>query len=135
MTETILKGRLDGKQRNKLKGLLDMHYTPKELAEEIGVNKEQVYNVYIPLGCPAERDQSKHVFINGKAFAEWYKNTYAKNPLKQDETFCRTCKRGVKISNPEQKQKKGLIYILSICPNCGRKLTRILSEKRGESDQ
>ena len=36
MAEAILKGRLDGRQRNRLKGLFDMMYTPRELAEEIG---------------------------------------------------------------------------------------------------
>jgi hypothetical protein len=51
MTETILKGRLDGKQRNRLKGLFDMLYTPKELAEEICIDIHQVYYVYVPLGC------------------------------------------------------------------------------------
>ena len=30
MTEIILKGRLDGIQRNRLKSLFDMMYSPKE---------------------------------------------------------------------------------------------------------
>ncbi len=55
----ILQGRLDGRQRNRLKRLLDMMYSPKELSEEIGVNKEQIYRVYVPLGCPHERDIHK----------------------------------------------------------------------------
>jgi hypothetical protein len=135
MTEIILKGRLDGIQRNRLKSLFDMLYSPQDLAEEIGISKYQIYYVYVPLGCPHERRERNHISINGKAFAEWYKNNYAKNPLEKDETFCKTCKKGVKVYKPEQRQKKGLVYVLSTCPNCGRKLTRILSEKRGESDQ
>ena len=131
MNEIILKGRLDGIQRNKLKGLFDMMYSPRELAEEIGINQDQVYGVYLHLGCPEERDEKKHILINGKAFADWYLKVYAKIKLKQDETFCKTCKKGVKIYQPKQKKKGGLIYILSVCPVCGRNLTKIIANKRG----
>ena len=78
MNETIFKGRLDGKQRNRLKSLFDMMYSPKELADEIGMEVNQVYMVYISLGCPSERDNKNHILINGKAFAEWYGVVYAK---------------------------------------------------------
>lgn len=126
----ILKGRLNGVQRNKLKSLYDMPYTPKELAHEIGINKNQFYMVYIPLGCPVERDKQKHIFINGKVFADWYIKTYPKLKLLKDETFCKTCKSAVKIKNPKQKIKDGLIYLLSKCPVCGRGLTKIIRNKR-----
>lgn len=132
MDEMILKGRLDGIQRNRLKGLFDMMYSTRELAEEIGINIDQIYNVYVPLGCPIERDERNHILINGKSFAEWYSKVYVKIRLKENETFCKTCKKGVAIHKPKKKQKGGLVYVLSECPNCGRKLTRILSEKRGE---
>lgn len=132
MTETIMKGRLDGKQRNRLKSLFDMMYSPKELAEEIGININRIYLVYIPMGCPVERDKINHILINGKVFAEWYSKVYAKIHLKSDETFCKSCKKGVKIFEPKRKQKDGLVYLLSTCPNCGRSLTKIVSEQRGE---
>jgi hypothetical protein len=66
----LLRGRLDGKQRNRLKGLFDMLYSPRELAEEIGINKDQVYMVYMPFGCPYERDERNHILINGNEFAD-----------------------------------------------------------------
>jgi len=132
MAEIILKGRLDGTQRNRLKSLFDMLYSVRELAEEIGITKDQIYLVYVPLGCPHERNHSKHIFINGKAFAEWYKNIYVKVTLNPNETFCLTCKKAVSIHQPEQHQKGDLSYLLSICPNCGRKLAKILNEARGE---
>lgn len=135
MSEIILKGRLDGLQRNRLKSLFDMMYSPKELAEEIGINKDQIYYVYVPLGCPSERDERNHILINGKAFAEWYGKVYVKIRLKPNETFCLTCKKAVEIFKPKKKIKVNLVYVLSICPNCGRNLTKITSEKRGESDQ
>jgi hypothetical protein len=130
MDEMLLKGRLDGRQRNRLKGLFDMHYSPKELAEEVGFHIEQVYCVYIPLGCPHERDIRKHILINGKDFANWYSLKFSKTTLAQDETFCKTCKKAVKIYQPAEKIKDGLTYVLSVCPNCGRKLTKIIEYSR-----
>lgn len=135
MTKIILKGRLNGMQRNRLKGLFDMMYSPRELAEEIGVHIDQIYNVYVPLGCPEERDGRNHILINGKAFAEWYSKVYVKIKLKQNETFCKTCKKGVKIFKPQQREKGGLVYVLSVCPHCGRKLTKIITAKRGADDK
>ena len=122
----VLKGRLNGIQRNRLKGLLDMLYSPRELSEEIGIHVDQVYNVYIPLGCPHERDVAKHIRINGKRFAEWYRELYPKIVLAEDETFCKTCKQGVKIYRPKQRRKGLLLYVVSVCPVCGRNLTKIL---------
>ena len=63
--EIILKGRLDGNQRNRLVRLLNMLYSPSELANEIGFTKRQVYRVYIPLGCPHEKDSKGRNWING----------------------------------------------------------------------
>lgn len=135
MTEFILKGRLDGTQRNRLKSLLDMLYSARELAEEIGISKDQIYMVYVPLGCPHERDRINHISINGKAFAEWYNKVYVKVHLKPNEPFCITCKKAVEIYKPEKQQKANLIYLLSVCPNCGRKLTKILNKQKGQNDQ
>lgn len=125
----ILKGRLNGNQRYKAKRLLDMMYSPKELAEEIGVSLDLIYRGYLPLGCPHERGRNNYISINGKAFLNWYENTYAKLSLAEDETFCKTCKEAVKIVKPEQVQKKDLVYLLSVCPVCGRKLTKIITSK------
>lgn len=59
-----LAGRLTGIQRLKSWSLLDMMYTPSELAFEIGITTRQIYRVYIPLGVPAVRVRGR-LFING----------------------------------------------------------------------
>ena len=128
--EILLRGRLDGAQRTRLKRLLDMLYKPSELAEEVGFTARQVYRVYIPAGCPHDRDERGYLWINGKAFRKWAEEVYKKRELKPDETFCLTCKKPVKILDPEQKQEGRLIYILSDCPTCGRKLSRIIQKKK-----
>lgn len=135
MTEFILKGRLDGRQRNRLKSLFDMFYSPKELADEIGMHVDQVYNVYVPLGCPQQRGERNHLLINGKLFAEWYSKVYVHIHLEQDETFCKTCRKGVKIVKPKKYRKGNLEYLLSKCPRCGRKLSRFIANQRRERDR
>ena len=75
--EIVLKGRLDGSQKNRLAKLFDMWYRPSELAKEIGFNVRQVYRAYIPLGLPHDRDDNTdHIFINGLAFRKWYLEVY-----------------------------------------------------------
>gem|GEM_PF-576945 len=128
--EITLKGRLDGSQRNRLIRLLDMFYSPSELAEEVGFTRRQVYRVYIPAGCPHERDERRHIWINGKVFRGWCEETYPRVSIGQDETFCLSCKKAVKITNPIRKQKGRLHYWISQCPNCGRKLARIITREK-----
>lgn len=130
--EILLKGRLNGQQRTRLIKLLNMMYKPNELAQEVGFTVRQVYRVYIPAGCPHERDESRHLWINGKAFREWAKEVYRKQALSRNEAFCMTCKMPVKVINPIEKKEGRLIYWLCDCPHCGRKLARIVNrEKRG----
>jgi hypothetical protein len=131
--ETILlRGRLDGKQRNRLKGLLDMGYSPNELAEEVGFDKNQVYRVYLPLGCPHERDKHNRILINGLKFFKWYQSVFKKAELGANETFCKTCRKAVPIVAGKEVTKGQLTYILSSCPVCGRSLTRITHSSRGK---
>jgi Zn finger protein HypA/HybF involved in hydrogenase expression len=126
----ILKGRLSGTQRNRLKCLLDMYYRPSELAEEVGFARRQVYRVYIKLGCPHNRDEHRHIFINGKEFREWYEETYPRFSIANNEAFCLTCKMGVKIVNPVKMKKGRLHYLESYCPHCGRKISRITDKEK-----
>jgi len=126
----IMKGRLNGTQRNRLGHLLDMYYKPSELAEEVGFTRRQVYRVYIPAGCPHKRGEKRYIWINGKAFREWYEETYPRASLDQDETFCLTCKKPVKIINPKREKKGRLHYLISYCPSCGRKLARITKKEK-----
>lgn len=124
----ILQGRLAGFQRMCLDSLLDMMYTPSELAGEIGITTCQVYRVYVPLGCPVQRDKRHRLWINGKAFAEWYEETYPRVSLQFDEGFCLTCKKAVAIGGSVAKKVSGrLSYLVFNCPHCGRKVARIMS--------
>jgi hypothetical protein len=128
--EMLFKGRLKGYQRLKLAKLLDMYYTPRELANEIGFTRRQVYRVYLKYGCPCIRDARKHVFINGIEFRKWYEATYPRTTLEEDEGFCLTCKKAVKMKNPIREQKEYLIYWVFHCPICNRKIPRIIKQEK-----
>ncbi|HEY60840.1 MAG TPA: hypothetical protein G4N92_09205 [Anaerolineae bacterium] len=133
--EIILKGRLNGNQKNRLVKLLDMMYSPSELAGEIGFNKRQVYRVYIPLGCPHEKDSKGRHWINGEDFRNWIIDLYQKRVLKHNEAFCLTCKKPVRMISPERKQEDRLFYYLCNCPNCGRRIARIITRGKPIDDK
>ena len=126
----ILKGRLNGAQRMRLAKLLNMFYTSAELAQEIGFTTRQIYRVYVPLGCPCVRDDRGCLWINGNLFAEWYEETYPKNSLLQDEAFCLTCKKSVKMIDPVKQRKDRLSYWVCKCSACGRRLARIIDRDK-----
>ncbi len=130
MEKVILQGRLDGSKRNKLKGLLNMLYTPFELSEEIGISKNQVYRVYLPNGCPHTKDSNNRILIHGVSFKSWYEITYKKIHLEKNQAWCVSCKKVVVVLNPERKQKGRTIYNLYDCPDCGKRIAKIVDAKR-----
>ena len=124
-----LAGRLSGIQRLKSWELLDMMYTPSELALEIGITTRQIYRVYIPLGVPAVKVRGR-LFINGEVFSKWYEAVYQKESLRQNQAFCLTCKKAVIMQNVEEHKKGRLSYWLCDCSECGRRLARIITRDR-----
>ena len=132
--EVLLRGRLDGVQRNRLKRLLNMQYSPGELAQEVGFNPDWVYMVYVPGGCPHERDGKGHLWINGGGFRDWFEETYKKRSLKPNEAFCLTCRRAVEMFHPRKRRQGGLDYYVCRCTRCGRRLARIVDYKRKKHD-
>jgi len=131
--EYVSQGRLDGKQRNRLKGLFDMMYRPSELAEEIGVSQNQVYRVYVADGCPHQRDEHNHIWINGADFSEWYKERYKKPKLKEGEAWCVSCKKPVEMIYRIRKEKDGLVFLKDKCQECGNKIVKIISYNKARS--
>jgi RNase P subunit RPR2 len=66
---------------------------------------------------------------------QWYIRNYQKANVKRDETFCKTCRKPVKIVDGSVIRRDKISYILSVCPNCGRKLSKIIDCYRGINDQ
>ncbi|MEA3349910.1 MAG: hypothetical protein U9Q82_04740 [Chloroflexota bacterium] len=129
----ILRGRLKGQQLKYLSRLLDMEYTTTELSKIVGFSRRQIYRVYRKMSdFPHRIDTSGRIWINGVEFREWYYKKYGRGKYKlaSDETFCLTCRRGVKIVEPDKCYREGLEYLESECPHCGRKLSRILKKEK-----
>lgn len=126
----IRRGRLPGKQRYRLNLLLNMKYKPNELAKALDIDVRWFYRVYVPLGCPHERDQWRHIWIVGTEFREWYHATYRNRKLAKNEAYCVSCREPVPIINPEEHEKDCLNYLLSDCPVCGRTVAKILANQR-----
>lgn len=124
-----MKGKLNGWQKSKLQWLLHMKYTPRELAEELQINVRQFYRVYLPLGIPHEKDENGRIWIVGTEFYKWYYENYAKAKIEENEAYCLGCKSPVIMKNPERKTKKKLVYWLCECPDCGRSLSKIISNR------
>jgi len=125
-----MRGRLHNRQRDRMNGLLDMEYSPAELAEVIGISRRQIYRVYRHMGCPVRVDERGHLWINGKKFLLWYDNVFKKNHMAPDDTYCRTCGQPVKIVNPQIIEKNRVRYVQSECPKCRRILSRIITSQR-----
>ncbi len=130
--QNLNKGRLNGRQRMRLLKLLDMEYTPAELADEIGFRRRQIYRVYRKLpDFPCRVDDAKHLWINGAAFRDWYRYSYPKIILGKNEVYCLTCRSGVEMVNPTRHVKNGLSRLVSYCSQCGRKVVKFtFKEKR-----
>jgi hypothetical protein len=60
---------------------MNMMYSPSELADEIGFDRRKVYRIYIQLGCPHEKDNRNHIWINGVDFRNWILDIYRKREL------------------------------------------------------
>jgi len=60
--------RMNRAQKLRIRYLHDTEYTPAELAEAIGCNRDIVYRGFIPAGCPHKKDQAGHISINGLDF-------------------------------------------------------------------
>jgi len=131
----LLRGRLHGNQLRNLSALLDMLYTPSEIAETIGITRRQVYRVYLPMGCPSAKDETGHVFIHGKSFRSWYEETYRKEKLKADEVYCLSCKYVVNLVDPVEMTKGRYRYWLAACPNCGKNLSKAITNRKTSDDQ
>jgi len=135
VNKILLRGRLKGDQIRHLSRLLDMYYTPTEIAHEIGCTQRQFYRVYLPIGCPNTREDNGRVWINGTEFRNWYLDIYKKIRLKPDEVYCLACKRIVKFQNPESRKKGSYVYGLATCPLCGKNVSRAITNKREKNDQ
>ena len=104
-------------------GLLDMLYTPAELAEDLGIEKRAVYERLIPAGLPHTKDGDGRVWIHGPEAARWILESgrVGKVPLAENEVYCMRCQRAVPLIDPKRIRSKAInvSFLKSTCPVCG----------------
>lgn len=112
----------------RLGRLLDMLYRPAEIADEIGCHVDTVYRSYLPTGCPHARDETGHIWINGRSFAEWVQQLTSRkgNSLDEGQAFCFKCNRAVRMTGDLKvsQTNRHLELVTGICPDCGTKVNR-----------
>ncbi len=107
----------------RLGRILDMLYTPKELAREIEVTPDTIYRSYLAAGLPHVRDR-KGIWIHGPAFVSWAKLTISKHrrkraPLPEGTAWCMRCNVPIAMEAPQVKYANRYIEIMqSHCPHC-----------------
>jgi hypothetical protein len=108
-------------------GLLPMLYKVSELAAEIGV-PDSTMRGWLDLGAPHRRDSGGHLWIHGRDFAGWVeglRRPKRKGRLADNEAFCMSCRRVVRMRKPVRKPIKGkLVHIVGKCPTCGHTIQR-----------
>ena len=111
----------------KAPGLLPMYYTFRELTEELGLPPSTLRD-WLQRGAPHERDARMHVWINGRAFAEWVNQMRKRTGQKRmgsDEAYCVRCNQAVHLINPERRAIAGKLgHLTGQCPQCGSQVQR-----------
>lgn len=110
--------------------LLPMLCTVAEISQLMDVPDRTLRDWLAFHGAPHTRDKKQHIWINGTRFAEWVNNVRneknkAKVVMAENEAYCLSCNRPVKIANPVKRPLKGrLILIKGRCPRCGSIINR-----------
>lgn len=109
----------------KAPGLLPMHYTPVELASELGLTPATLRE-WTRHGLPHTRDGQARIWIDGKSAADWIAEQRAeKQSLNQpDQGYCLRCRCAVRMDNPTLKQHGRLTRWQGTCPNCSAIINR-----------
>lgn len=119
----------------KLARLMDMLYTPAEIAEEIDVSVDTVKRSYVKAGLPVTKDATGHTWIHGLTFRSWAEklNAERKKParpkLREDQAYCLKCNKVIDNFKPVTiKPVNRCIELLQgPCPTCGR----VVNKSRG----
>ncbi len=121
-------------QYNRLGRLLHMWYTPSELAKEIKLDVNQIYDSYIPAGLPHRRDDAGHIWIDGTKFREWAREsfTHKEKKLKPGQAYCLKCRKPVEVVDAYIRSMANNPYaefLTGKCAECGATVNRAGSRK------
>lgn len=116
-------------------GLLPMWYTPNELERELNVPARTV-RYWLDKGLPHRRDGRGHIWLDGRQVATWVeglRQTRSPHRLDEDEAYCVTCHRPVKLLNPTRVLRGKHWLFQGQCQDCGKSIFR--GVRLGQSPQ
>jgi hypothetical protein len=112
--------------KSKASALYDMQYKISELCNILNIPNSTIRG-WIIAGLPHSRDARNHYWINGNDFYLWLKSKVRKRrvPLLENQSFCFTCRKGVRVSNPQKRRIKGSMgVVIGECFVCGKKVSK-----------
>lgn len=123
---------------NRRRKLLDMLYTPSELAETLGVQKSYVYKTLIPSGLvEVVKDETGHVFVSGKSMSNYLRGVQTERrekrenitPLEENEFYCMRCRARKTVSDYVLATDPGGLAKIARCPECGARMRKYISDE------
>jgi len=98
-----------------------MLYTVRELADAIAV-VDRTLRDWLAAGAPHFYDQTGHIWIEGRAFADWIvsmRKPKRERRLTDKEAFCMRCNEIVELVDPRASVVRGNLRMYKgKCPKC-----------------
>lgn len=114
--------------------LMDMWYTPVELAEELQIPPRTVRE-WTHYDLPHQKDAMGRLWINGIQFAAWVDQVRAARPkinLREGEGYCLKCKCAVEIQEAQKTLRDKMNVLTGQCPRCGSVVNRVVARDQSE---
>ena len=113
-------------QRLRANGLLDMLYTPAELADELGIDQRDVYYRLMPAGLPHTKDSTGHIWLHGPRVAQWVRELGKahQRALGDNEAYCLRCRQIVALTKTKRVRQGKFLVLQATCPQCGATVNR-----------
>jgi ribosomal protein S27AE len=117
--------------QRRAKGLLDMLYTPDDLADDLGIDQRLVYVRLIPAGLPHTKDKSGHIWIHGLEASQWITNLFKGKhfALGENQAYCLKCGKAVTMLDPKLWKAGKMTLLKGTCPDCGTTVNRGVKQK------
>jgi hypothetical protein len=111
----------------KSPGLLPMLYKVPELAADLQI-PDRTLRDWLEMGAPSFRDETRHIWINGRDFAAWvagHRKPKRERKLTDTQAYCLRCNQVVEMVGSEIRPIIGkLVNVRGTCPGCGCVINR-----------
>ncbi len=112
------------------KELLDMLYTPQEIADELLIDQRRIYDL-LPAGMPHTRDENGRIWLHGLTVAAWIKTIDQRYVVHvpAGHAYCVHCKAAVKLVHAIRTPHGKVDLLQAKCPECGSRINRFVRKE------